>query len=86
MVKLKSLIEQIESTPVSIGFLKKRVPEKVAVYAYQQLKGKSRSELFKKNKALIVLIPKKNENAFRLANRLEINLEMCSMSLGIIPD
>lgn len=61
MVKLKSLIEQIESTPVSIGFLKKRVPANVAVYAYQQLKGKSRSELFKKNKALIVLIPKKNE-------------------------
>ena len=54
------MIEQIEVTPISIGFLKKRVPDKVAVYSYEQLKGKTRSELFKGKHAIIVLIPKKD--------------------------
>ena len=56
---LASLLETIENTPVSIGFLKKRVPSTVSVLAYQQLEGKHRSQLFKGKTAIIVLIPKK---------------------------
>ena len=59
MVKLRSLLESIETTPVSIGFLKKRVPKTVSVLAHTQLKGKHRSEIFKGKTAVIVLVPKK---------------------------
>ena len=59
MVALAKLLRTIESTPVTIGFLKKRVPPTVDVFAYQQLKGKHRSQLFKGKTAVIVLIPKK---------------------------
>lgn len=60
MVTLKTLLETIESTSVSIGFLKKRVPKTVNVYAYEQLKGKHRTQLFKDKTAIIVLVPKKD--------------------------
>lgn len=59
MVKLKTLLESIEKTPVTIGFLKKRVANTVRVLAYEQLKGRHRRELFKGKTAVIVLIPKK---------------------------
>jgi hypothetical protein len=60
MVKLTSLLETIKATPVSIGFLRKRVPKDVDVIPYSNLKGKHRSEVFKGKRALIVLIPKKD--------------------------
>ena len=59
MVTLTSMLDTIENTPVTIGFLKKRTPDTVEVYAYQQLKGKHRSSLFKGKTAIIVLVPKK---------------------------
>ena len=59
MVKLRTLLETVEQTPVSIGFLKKRVPPKVDVLAYEQLAGKHRTQLFKGKNAIIVLVPKK---------------------------
>ena len=59
MVKLRTLLETIETTPVNIGFLKKRVGKTVSVLAYEQLKGQHRSTLFKGKTAVIVLIPKK---------------------------
>ena len=59
MVALKTLLESIETTPVSIGFLKKRVPKTVSVLAHTQLSGKHRSEIFKGKTAVIVLVPKK---------------------------
>lgn len=58
-MKLQTLLESIETTPVTIGFLKKRVPKTVSVLAYEQLKGVHRSALFKGKTAVIVLIPKK---------------------------
>ena len=60
MVTLTGFINKIKSTPVSIGFLKKRVPKDVDVLAYQQLKGKHRREVFRGKRAVIVLIPKKD--------------------------
>jgi len=59
MVSLTSLLEEIEKTPVTIGFLKKRTPKTVEVYAHQQLKGKHRAAIFKGKTAVIVLVPKK---------------------------
>jgi len=59
MVKLTSLIQDIESTPVSIKFLKDRVGDDIAVFDYKELGGYTRSSLFKKYKAVIVLIPHK---------------------------
>ena len=61
MVNLRSLLETIERTPVTIGFLKERVPKDVDVYAYEQLKNKHRSNVFKNKRGVIVLIPKKGE-------------------------
>ena len=57
MVKLARLIRTIEHTPVSIGFLKKIVGKGVAVLHYKQLKAYNRAQLFKSNRAVIVLIP-----------------------------
>ena len=59
MVTLTSFINTIKSTPVSIGFLKKRVPKDVDVVSYEQLRGKHRRDLFRGKRAIIVLIPKK---------------------------
>ena len=61
MVNLRRLLETIEQTPVNIGFLKQKVPKDVDVYAYEQLKNKHRSALFKNKRGIIVLIPKKGE-------------------------
>ena len=58
-MKLRTLLETIETTPVNIGFLKQRVSKTVSVLAYEQLKGQHRSKLFKGKTAVIVLIPKK---------------------------
>lgn len=59
MVRLESLIQTIETTPVSVKFLKSLVPNNVAVLHYAQLKNYNRSSLFKNNTAAIVLIPHK---------------------------
>ena len=59
MVSLSSLIETIKTTPVSIKFLRDRVPDKVDVVVYQALKDKHRSSVFKGKRAVVVLIPKK---------------------------
>ena len=59
MVKLATLLENIERTPVSVAFLKKRVPDNVSVVSYESLKGKHRSEVFRGKRAVICLIPKK---------------------------
>ena len=56
---LNSLIKSIQHSPVSIGFLKERVPDKVDVISYEKLKGKHRSKIFSGKRAVIVLIPKK---------------------------
>lgn len=58
MVKLRTLLETIEKTAVTIGFLKARVPSTVDVLAYTQLRAKHRTALFKGKTAIIVLIPK----------------------------
>ena len=60
MVKLDSLLEQIETTAVNMEFLRKRLPSDVLVTAYAKLKGKHRSDLFRGKRAVVVLIPKKN--------------------------
>ena len=59
MVKLEQLLNTVKTSPVSIGFLKTRVPDKVDVINYVRLKGRHRSEVFKGKRAVIVLIPKK---------------------------
>ena len=58
MVGLRTLLETVETTAVTIGFLKKRVPSSVDVLAYTQLRGRHRTALFKGKTAIIVLIPK----------------------------
>ena len=59
MVSLRTLMSTVKQTAVSVRFLKDRVPQGVDVYAYPQLKGKHRSEVFKGKRAVIVLIPKR---------------------------
>ena len=56
---LDTLIRAIKNSPVSIGFLKDRVPDRVDVISYEMLKGKHRSKIFRGKRAVIVLIPKK---------------------------
>ena len=59
MVKLVTLLEEIEKTPVTMQFLRDRVPKDVSVVAYPSLKGKHRGDVFKGKRAVVILIPKK---------------------------
>jgi len=59
MVTLRSLVESVKTTPVSIKFLRDRLPKNVDVVTYQSLKNKHRSQVFKGKRAVVVLIPKK---------------------------
>ena len=59
MVNLKSLIEKIQSTPISVKYLRERLPERTDIVEYTQLKNKHRSAVFKGLDGLIVIIPKK---------------------------
>ena len=58
---MKALLEQIKQTPISIGFLKSRVPQGVKVISYKRLKNRTRAEVFSNGKPVVVLIPKKGE-------------------------
>ena len=58
-VTLRALVSDIESTKASIAFLRKRVPSTVKIVLYQNLKGKTRTQIFKGLTGLIVLVPKK---------------------------
>jgi len=59
MVSLTQLMSTVKNSPVSVGFVKARVPDNVDVVHYKQLKGKHRREVFKGKRAVVVLIPKK---------------------------
>ena len=61
MVTLQTLVGEIKQTPVGMDFLRARVPGKVGVMNYLDLKGKSRRALFSKYESIIVLIPKKGQ-------------------------
>ena len=62
MVSLPSILRDIEQTPVSVEFVRARLPPKCRVVEYPSLKGKHRSQVFKDTEALVVLIPKKGES------------------------
>ena len=51
----------MKETPVSIGFMKRRVPPGVKVLNYTRLTG-SRKDLFKSGKPVIVLIPREGSD------------------------
>ncbi len=57
---MNALISEVKRTPVSIDFLRKRVPAGVKVLDYRNLPS-SRAKLFSGEKPVIVLIPKKGE-------------------------
>ena len=59
MVSFQQLLEQIKETPVSIDFLRTKLPPRCKAIMYQGLKG-HRSSLFKNHDAIVVLIPKKD--------------------------
>jgi len=61
-MKLTSILQAIERTPVSVEFIRARLPSNCRVVEYQSLKGKHRSQVFKNTQALVVLIPKKGES------------------------
>ena len=62
MVTLTSLTRELERIPITVKEMRKLVPDGVDVYVYEQLKGKSRHELFKGKRGIVVLIPKKGAN------------------------
>ena len=57
MVSLKSIVNSLKHTPVSVGDLKKLVPPKSKVVKLQELKGKHRTDVFKDIRGMIVLLP-----------------------------
>ena len=57
---MNSLIQQVKRTPVTIEFLRSRVPRGVKVIDYRRLPAQ-RSKLFENEKPVIVLIPKKDQ-------------------------
>ena len=62
MVSLTSILEGIKDSPVSMRFIRERLPPNCRVVEYKSLKGKHRSQVFKNTEALVVLIPKVGEN------------------------
>ena len=61
MVTLTNILQEIKSSPVSVQFIRKRLPPKCHIVEYKSLKGKSRIQVFSKIEALVVLIPKAGE-------------------------
>ena len=59
MVSLGQILRSIKESPVSLEFIRTRLPSKCRAVEYKTLKGKHRSEVFKSTEALVVLIPKK---------------------------
>ena len=62
MVSLTRILEGIKDSPVSMRFIRERLPPNCRVVEYKSLKGKHRSQVFKNTEALVVLIPKVGEN------------------------
>lgn len=62
MVSLRKLVDEIEQTPVSLEFIRDRLPPRCKAVRYQDLKGRHRSAIFKGVDAMVVLIPKKGED------------------------
>lgn len=58
MVRLETLLEKIQQTPLDLEYVRKRLPPRCRAVEYKTLKGKHRSEVFKETDALVVLIPK----------------------------
>ncbi len=58
---MNALVQTVKQTPVSIEFLRKRMPDGVKVVDYRRL-PQSRAKLFSTGKPVVVLIPKKGEN------------------------
>ena len=61
MVTLTSILQEIKQSPVSLDFIRKRLPPKCRAVEYKSLKGKHRSQIFSNTEALVVLIPKAGE-------------------------
>jgi hypothetical protein len=57
MVSLKSVINRLKHTLVSVGDLKQLIPPKTKVVHLKELKGKHRTEVFKGLRGIIVLLP-----------------------------
>jgi hypothetical protein len=56
MGKLKTLIDRLKATPMNVGSLKKLLPDYCTFKTLEQLKP-HRSEVFKKHRCVVVLIP-----------------------------
>ena len=61
MVTLTNILQEIKQSPVSLGFIRKRLPPNCRAVEYKSLKGKHRSQIFSNTEALVVLIPKAGE-------------------------
>ena len=58
-ISLKSIVNQLKHTPVSVGDLKQLIPPKTKVVKLKDLKGKHRTQVFKGLRGIIVLLPSK---------------------------
>ena len=58
-ISLKSIVNQLKHTPVSVGDLKQLIPPKTKVVKLKDLKGKHRTQVFKGVRGIIVLLPSK---------------------------
>ena len=59
MVKLVSMLESLKKTPIDLSVLAKLIPKSCKTMQFKHLKGKHRSEIFKDNEGIVVLIPSK---------------------------
>ena len=61
MVRLETLLEKIKDTPLSLDYIRKKLPPKCKAVEYKNL-NKHRSVLFKDTEAIVVLIPNKGDD------------------------
>ena len=54
---IQSLLRKLKETPMDLRTLGRLLPSYATTATYDQIKGKHRSEVFKKHKCVVVLIP-----------------------------
>ena len=54
---IQSLLRKLKQTPMDLRTLGRLLPSYATTATYDQIKGKHRSEVFKKHKCVVVLIP-----------------------------
>ena len=72
MVSLTRILEGIKDSPVSVRFIRERLPPNCRVVEYKSLKGKHRSQIFKNTEDSLIIDAPRYSYADRYALTEEV--------------